>query len=154
MNQESSSDPQAVVRAFEATAETFFATAKGVPGARQLEPGCCGTWSAQAVLAHLEGWAAEALRRYARYPYGAGKIDYNIDAFNAVSVRRRTSMDYDEVLALLQTRCASLLEIARARSDEQHAQDGRYLEWLRILMHEFETHGAQLAALAGRAEAR
>lgn len=154
MSQQSSSDPQAVMHAFEAAAETFFATAQGVPGARQHQPGACGDWSAQNILAHLEGWAAEAQRRYARYPYGVGKINYNIDAFNAVSVRRRVSMDYDEVLALLQTRCASLLETARARSEAQHIQDGRYLEWLRILMHEFETHGAQLAALAGRAEAR
>lgn len=154
MSQETSSDPQAVLRAFEAASAAFFAKAQRVPGARQRQPGACGDWSAQNILAHLEGWAAEALRRYARYPYGVGKINYNIDAFNAVSVRRRASVDYDEVLALLQTRCAVLLEAARARSDEQHIQDGRYLEWLRILTHEFETHGAQLAALAGAVEAQ
>ncbi|MCA9912776.1 MAG: maleylpyruvate isomerase N-terminal domain-containing protein [Anaerolineae bacterium] len=131
---------------FETAYAEFFATAHDYPQALRTASGVCGVWSPKELLAHFSGWIAEAMRRYRAYPRGSGEMDYNVDAFNQVSVWQRRSMTYDEVVAELETLVAQLAEMARQIPAAQIERDYRYAYWLREMTREAHEHGEELRA--------
>ena len=116
------------------------------PASLRMAPGACGEWSPQQVVAHLSGWLQEAQRRYKRFHTGTGKINYNIDAFNAVSVRKRKDHNWAHAVAELERLAFELAALARKVPDERAEHDDRYEEWLETMADEFREHGAQLIA--------
>lgn len=133
---------------FEQAYETLITVAEQYPEDLKTQAGVTGTWSAREVLAHLCGWLAEAKRRYPRYGRGAGEIKYEIDNFNAVSIRMREGKEYDQILDELRTSVEQLTTMARAITEQKYQRDGRYINWLNILLEEAENHTAQLQAFA------
>ena len=116
------------------------------PASLRTTPGACGDWSPQQVVAHLSGWLQEGKRRYKRFHTGTGKINYNLDAFNAVSVRKRKDHNWAHTVAELEKLAFELAALARQVPDERAERDERYQEWLNIMAAEFREHGAQLVA--------
>lgn len=110
----------------------------------QTEPGVTGEWSAREVLAHINGWLVEAQRRFPRYAKGTGKIDYNIDGFNSVSVRMRKGKNFEQILEETITLMATMTTIANEVPNAYIEHDKRYGEWLDILSEEAENHGEEL----------
>lgn len=132
------------VEQLQAAYADFLTMTRAYPETLRTTHGACGEWSAKEVIAHLNGWFAEALRRYRAFGRGSGEMDYNIDAFNKVSVWQRRSLTYDEVVAELENRVQEFIETVQQLTPEQIERDERYAKWVNILLHEAQTHGAQL----------
>ncbi len=129
---------------FEQSYQELISLAEQYPEALQTESGVCGEWSAREVLAHINGWLVEAQRRYPRYAKGTGKVEYNIDAFNNVSVWLRKGRDFEQVLAELRQLSSKMTTMAHEIAPEYLARDDRYQKWLAIFLEEYEVHGTQL----------
>ena len=123
--------------------------AETYPERLQTQSGACGTWSAREVIAHLNGWIVEALRRFPRYARGTGDITYNKDSFNGVSIRLRRGKDYEMIVAELRDVSAKLAQFARTLPEYEIQQNGhRYVEWLTNLTREAHEHITQLQEFA------
>lgn len=132
------------IQAYEAAYATFFQRAAAYPAHLQHIAGVCGVWSAHDVLAHLSGWTVEAKRRYQRYAEGTGDMQYNVDAYNQISVWQRRERSYAEVLAELRTLVAELAALASEVTEAQLQRDDRYRYWLIELTREAHEHGSEL----------
>lgn len=136
---------QTTTSEFEMVYQNLIAVAEKLPESAQTTAGVCGTWSAREVLAHLAGWVVEALRRYPRYAIGTGEIQYNTDAFNAVSVWSRDGKLYDEILDEVRDGSTKLVTFARGLSEAEIQRNGqRYAEWLTRLASDAREHTQQL----------
>lgn len=132
------------LQTFQQKFDALIATAEKYPPELQIEPGVTGEWSAREVLAHINGWIVEAQRRFPRYAKGTGNIDYNIDVFNAVSVRMRKGKDFEQILEETISLIAKMVVIANELPDAYIERDKRYGIWLDILSEEAENHGEEL----------
>jgi hypothetical protein len=124
----------------------FFALIEHFPQERTDEAGACGYWSAREILAHMAGWLQEAQRRYARYARGTSDIVYDVDNFNAVSVRRRAEHSWDRVAEELRREHDALLNMADELPEVRLERDGRYAEWLQGLADDCHEHIPHLQA--------
>ncbi|GAB5490780.1 MAG: hypothetical protein Phog2KO_09950 [Phototrophicaceae bacterium] len=130
---------------FQEASTEFIRLAESYPKALQTQLGACGEeWSAREVLAHINGWLVEAQRRYPRYATGTGKVDYNIDAFNQVSVWLRDGKGFEEILDELKRLSSKMAEMASAINPIYLEKDERYEKWLTIFLEEYEEHSQQL----------
>lgn len=126
--------------------EAFLSLARAYPAGLRTRSGACGEWSAQQVLAHLCGWFAEGQRRYRAFGRGTGDMQYNIDAFNRVSLWQRRSMTYDELIAELERRMRGFVQAARGLTPQQIEREERYVQWLHSMTREARLHADQLRA--------
>ena len=129
---------------FEQASVEFIKLAEQYPEDLQTEAGVCGEWSAREVIAHINGWLVEAQRRYPRYAKGTGNIDYNIDAFNNVSVWLRDGKDFEQILEEFRQLTSVMATKAHEIAPEYIERDNRYEKWLAIFLEEYDVHGAQL----------
>lgn len=130
---------------FQEASTEFIRLAESYPKALQTQLGACGEeWSAREVLAHINGWLVEAQRRYPRYATGTGKVDYNIDVFNQVSVWLRDGKGFEEILDELKRLSSKMAEMASAINPIYLEKDERYEKWLTIFLEEYEEHSQQL----------
>ena len=129
---------------YEETYRQFFDLLARYPASLRTKEGACGDWSPQQVVAHLSGWIVEAKRRYPRYATGTGGIDYNIDAFNDVSVRQRKGHNWAHAVAELEKLIGELAAMARQITPEQAERDDRYRKWLSIMAEACQEHMQQL----------
>lgn len=132
------------LQTFQKSYEKLFSTMESYPQDKQTLSGVCGEWSARDVLAHINGWIVEAQRRYPRFAKGTGKIDYNIDAFNAVSIRLRADKDFEQILEETRSLVDKLVSMAGELPEVYIERDERYTKWLHILIEEADNHGHQL----------
>jgi|GEM_PF-1442417 len=133
------------VNTFQESYKTLVSTAKSYPQEKQTLSGVCGDWSAREVLAHINGWIVEAQRRYPRFAKGTGNIDYNIDAFNAVSIWLRDGKGFEQILEETRTLVDKLVSMANELPEAYIERDERYGEWLQILIEQANEHGQQLS---------
>lgn len=138
------SDFHEQVEQFETAYANLVIIAEKYPVELQTQSGACGSWSASDILAHLNGWIVEALRRYKRFPKGTGDITYNIDTFNKVSLWLREDMPYQDILSETKTLSAKLVAIAKELPEAYIQRDKRYQEWLDNLTREAIEHSQQL----------
>ena len=129
---------------FQQSFDSLIAIAEQYPPDLQTTPGVTGEWSAREVLAHLNGWLVEAGRRFPRYAKGTGNINYNIDAFNAVSIWLRENKDFEQILDETRKLVAKMVGMANDLPDVYIERDNRYSEWLVALSKEAHNHGEQL----------
>lgn len=132
------------IQEFEQSYTKLISLAEQYPESLQTESGVCGEWSAREVLAHINGWLVEAQRRYPRYAKGTGKVEYNIDAFNHVSVWLRNNKDFTQILEELLRLSNKMAMMAHEIAPEYLERDDRYEKWLAIFLEEYEVHGTQL----------
>lgn len=132
------------LQAFQQKFDSLIAIAGQYPPELQTQAGVTGEWSAREVLAHINGWIVEAQRRFPRYAKGTGNIDYNIDVFNAVSVRMRKGKDFEQILEETVRLIAKMVVIANELPDAYIERDKRYGIWLDTLSEEAENHGEEL----------
>ncbi|MGB7339672.1 MAG: hypothetical protein WBC91_12330 [Phototrophicaceae bacterium] len=122
----------------------LLATIEQYPATLQTQIGITDDWSAREVIAHINGWIAEALRRLPRFATGTGHFEYNIDAFNAVSIWSREGKDFDQLTEELK-RLIHKVHIFVADIDDLYTgRDDRYGEWLDILTEQANLHDAEL----------
>lgn len=134
------------LEAYEAAYAEFNAIVADVPAALEKEGGVCGEWSAWDVIAHMNGWFVEGLRRFRRFPKGTGRVTYNDDAFNNVSLWLREGKDFEDLRDEFERLSTEFVTVLQALQPERIEREGRYGEWVYGMTVEFETHGAQLAA--------
>lgn len=133
--------------AFETEMQGFIKLVEATPPHRRTEGGICGDWSAREVVAHINGWLIEALRRFPRYARGTGDVQYDIDNFNAVSVRQRKDHTWDQLVDELRESTRQLLEAADNIPPARRESDRRYANWLSIMEKEAINHGAEIRTL-------
>jgi len=125
--------------AFKACAETY-------PADLRQAVGVTDEWSAQDVIAHLNGWFVEGQRRFKRFPRGTGKVQYNVDTFNKVSLWLRESKDYDDLLEELDTLSTEFVTSLQALPPARIERESRYADWLEDMTREMKDHRAQMMA--------
>lgn len=132
--------------AFERAYDVLQQFMSTIPQTLRTEPGACGDWPPQDVLAHLCGWAAEAKRRFKRFPHGTGEAQYNRETFNKVSLWQREGHTWEALTAELQQTTGELAQMVRDLNEMQRSRFGeRYREWLVGLTLEATDHQAELA---------
>lgn len=137
---------------FETDYQAFIALARQYPAELRLQSGLLDDWSARDVLAQNAGWLQEALRRYPRFAQGTGRMVYQTETFNAVSVRMRRGKDYDDLLQEVIALSQKLVDVAKALSPERIARDSRYGEWLVALSDDVQTHTQAFEQFAERSQ--
>lgn len=135
-------DEQVVL--FKTAFDDFIMLADAYPDALQNQVGITDEWSARDVIAHINGWLVECTRRLPRFAQGTGNIQYNHDAFNAVSLWLRADRAYQQLLDEMRDLVAQIVQFIDELNDFYKQKDERYSQWLRVLTHEAETHGHEL----------
>jgi hypothetical protein len=145
----SESDFRAALDDWEAAFGEFFAALDTVPALRRNEAGVCGSWSVREIVAHLAGWHAIALSRYADFDAGdPAQVRYDLDAVNAENVTRRAHLDWTQTLAELRVRMGSLREHVEGLIAHGNTGDQRYVEWLHGLAKDARLHAGEIIAWA------
>ncbi len=131
---------------FTAAYAALFALLADYPAERGETPGACGYWTPRQVLAHLDGWIAEANRRYD--DFDAGKqpdVDYSdFDNFNADSVNARAHLTWEQQIASLRAAYFALRARAEAVPQDAREANAGYRGWLRGLGADCAAHTVQL----------
>lgn len=126
----------------------FFAALDLLPEHLREKPGLCGHWHARQLVAHLAGWHAVALARFAAIRHGDTQhITYStaeIDALNAEHVAARAHLSWTQTVAELRVNMARLYEEARGLLIRRAAHDPRYGAWLRRLSDDARVHTEQI----------
>jgi DNA polymerase III epsilon subunit-like protein len=137
----STSDPTMVFTRWANATSAFHALLDVVPLDLRERPGACGVWSVREVVAHCAGWEWEGARRLRLLAADPTLPDavYNVDGFNAASVkvreRQNWTMTVDELV-----KASNTLAIAAAAMPH----DPRTHEWLSGRAADFEAHAAGL----------
>ncbi|MEL6528080.1 MAG: hypothetical protein AAFQ07_20445, partial [Chloroflexota bacterium] len=105
------------------------------------------------VVAHLNGWFVEGQRRFRRFPKGTGKVEYNVDTFNKVSLWLREGKDYEDLLTELDTLSTQFVASLRDLPSARLEREPRYADWLEDLTREMKDHRAQMMAFLETQEA-
>ena len=129
---------------FKSALADILTIAESYPETLQTQSGACGEWSAREIIAHINGWMVEGTRRLPRFAKGTGQIEYNIDAFNAVSVWLREDKDYQQLLDEMRSLTSQIVAFIDDLEDFYRNRDERYSTWLRILAHEATHHREDL----------
>lgn len=123
----------------------LFELVNDYPRDKREQGGACGWWSPKQVLAHLNGWIEEGIRRFHTFDAGVpGGIDYDDDAFNAQSLETRKGYDWQQTLDELRSCFLNLNALASKVDPERATEDPRYTNWLRGLAADCEEHTQQL----------
>ena len=111
----------------------------------RVQSGVCGTWTPKQVAAHAAAWNAETVARFdAFHEESAPDKQYDTDAFNAAAVAERSSLNWDQQMEQLNQSYQALLTAASKLSVSDFAREGRYEEWLRGRIADYQEHTAQL----------
>ncbi|MEO1286300.1 MAG: hypothetical protein AAFV93_00925 [Chloroflexota bacterium] len=129
---------------FKIAFDNFIDIAENYPEVRRTQAGVTGDWSAWDIIAHINGWLVEALRRLPRFAKGTGYIEYNHDAFNAVSLWLRDDKEYDQLLDEMRHRIGDIVTFIDDLGDFYKQRDDRYSMWLRILEEQAIIHGDEM----------
>lgn len=123
--------------------------------AAQLTPdirekkGVCGEWSAKDVMAHLVGWDTEAVYFLGLFANGSGDTydsSFDVDAFNARSVKTREHLSWDELIHELTSVQAELQQIIKVLQTKNLDSSGGYGNSLTGRKEDYLLHAGQLAA--------
>ena len=109
----------------------------GVPDAQLLEPGVVGDWSVKDVLAHVTTWDEEALAHLPTIIAGGRPPRYataygGIDAFNALTAKRKRGLSLAEVRRQLDETHRRLVAFIRSAPAGQLTQETRARRRLRL----------------------
>ena len=100
----------------EAAQKHFTKIATQLAPASREKKGVCGEWSAKDVMAHLVGWDTEAVCFLGLFANGSGDTydtSFDVDAFNARSVKTREHLSWDELIHELTSAQAELQQIIK-----------------------------------------
>lgn len=128
----------------------FLALASQVPAERAEEPGVCGNWSVNELVAHMAAWDWEG-ERYFRELHadsGASQPD-DVEAFNAAAVDERHGQTWGETLdELRRANMTFAASLANVSTGDREA-DPRYASWLSAIVGHYEEHTMQIRAWLG-----
>lgn len=120
----------------------FIKTAKQLDPAKHNRAGVCGEWSPKDVAAHLTGWD-QLLTTFINDPVNFSPPQ-DVDQFNTLSVQKRRSHDWDEIIAECQTNF-SQLEESLATVTVHMKIFARVSSWLPGRIADYKLHQQQLA---------
>jgi hypothetical protein len=115
----------------------FKASYAGLSGEQLLEPGVTGAWSVRDIIAHVTTWEEEALehlpsilegRRPPRYSVAYG----GIDAFNALTTKRKEGLPLSEVLRQSEDTHQRLIDYIERAPEDQLIRETRFRRRLRL----------------------
>lgn len=119
----------------------FIQIATQLEPEQRQQPGVCGDWSPQAVVAHLAGWDAD-LCSFITAP-DAFSPPADVDQFNADSVSSRQHLTWAESVDELQTGFQALLQALGTVSPEMKIYDW-VSHWLGGRRRDYDLHAGQL----------
>lgn len=125
--------------------DLLFELIEDTPSEWGETPGACGAWSPKQVLAHLDGWVAEANRQFDALD-GGGQAAHipEENAFNAQSVQTRALLAWDEQIAHLLAAVDTMSVRVSALPLEVWMQQSGYWQWFNELAEDCEEHAEQL----------
>jgi hypothetical protein len=132
----------------EAAHQYFMEIAAQLAPALREKKGVCGEWSPKEVIAHLVGWDTEAVYFLGLYTNGLGDTyDYtfDIDEFNANSVKTRESLSWDEVIHELAHAHAELQQVIKDLQAKNLESVGGFGKSLTGRKEDYMFHAGQLA---------
>lgn len=133
----------------EATHQSFMQIATQLPPELREKKGVCGKWSPKDVIAHLVGWDTEAAYFLGLFANGVGDTydySFDIDDFNARSVKTRENLSWDEVIAELPHAHAELQQIIKVLHTKNLKSDGGFGKSLTGRKEDYLLHAKQLAS--------
>jgi hypothetical protein len=134
-------EPAALFARWARASSDFHAVLEDVPLDLRERPGACGVWSVREVVAHCAGWEWEGARRLRLLAADPTLPDavYNVDGFNAASVKVRERQNWTTTVDEL-VKASNTLAIAAAAMPH----DPRTREWLEARTADFAAHTAGL----------
>jgi hypothetical protein len=115
----------------------FIASYEGLMEAELLAGGVVGNWSIRDLIVHVTVWEEEALKHLPLILEGKRPPRYSvtyggIDAFNAQSMLKRSSLPLEAVLEQAEQTHARLLELIDQTPDEHLGTESRFRRRLRL----------------------
>ncbi|GMQ78615.1 MAG: hypothetical protein BMS9Abin02_1138 [Anaerolineae bacterium] len=110
--------------------------------------GACGEWSPKDIVAHLVGWDTEAVYFLGLFANGTGDTydySFDIDDFNASSVKSREKLSWDEVIHELVHAHAELQQIIKVLNTKDLVSNGGFGESLTGRKEDYLLHAEQIA---------
>jgi hypothetical protein len=109
----------------------------GLTDAQLLEPGVTGRWSVRDIIAHVTTWEEEALRHLPLILDGGRPPRYSvthggIDAFNALTTKRKESLSLAEVLRQMDETHHRLVALIAKVPEDQLTAESRCRRRLRL----------------------
>ncbi|MGH2588123.1 MAG: DinB family protein [Dehalococcoidia bacterium] len=140
-----------LVEAFRASRREFQRRLDRIPFERWMLTPSGGGWCTRDLVAHVAAWLDEANDRIPRLMLGVSGVQYDVDAFNAVSVERAGDWSPQQTLGAFR-RAADRYETIVGESDPDDLVDSEdVLAWLRsmagVLMNEHLGDLDRLAAV-------
>lgn len=129
--------------------------------ATQLAPdicskkGVCGEWSPKDVIAHLVGWDIEAVYFLGLFANGQGDTydySFDVDDFNASSVKTRENLSWDEVINDLTHAHAELQQIIKVLHTKNLKSNSGFGQSLTGRKEDYMLHSEQLAVWLSTAD--
>jgi len=125
--------------------QKFIRVAQQIEQSKRNRPGVCGSWSPKQVVAHISGWDKEVIRQFSLFQDGLEKaIEYDIDEFNKQSVKKRSHLSWEELIAELQQVHGQFYQKAQSISSEELSENGEYKDWVEVQIEHYIHHIKQL----------
>lgn len=133
----------------EAAQHHLMEIAAQLPPTVREKRGVCGEWSPKDVMAHLVGWDREAVYFLGLFANGAGDTydaSFDVDEFNARSVKTRENLSWDELnheLTHAHAELQQIIEVLHTNNLESNSGFGKALTGRK---EDYMLHAEQLAA--------
>lgn len=135
---------------WQAAYNAFFVALENLPAETRELSGLCGEWNARQVVAHLAGWHAITLQRFAEFAAGGAlNVSYDTDSTNRELVAARAHLNYDQTISDLRSSLDAVSAIVHSLLAAGDPVDPRYGEWLRGLAKDARLHTKQIEVWTG-----
>lgn len=128
--------------------QNFMQIAVQLPADLRGKRGVCGNWSPKDVIAHLVGWDTEAIYFLGLFANGEGETydyQFDIDEFNARSVKTRENLSWDEVITSLSIAHTELQQMIMVLNAKDLNSDSGFGKSLMGRREDYIFHTQQLA---------
>lgn len=123
----------------------FIEVAQQIEKPKRNQPGVCGSWSPQQVVAHITGWDKEVIRQFGLFQDGLEKaIEHDIDEFNKNSVLKRNQLSWEETITELQQTHEQFYQKAISISPQERSKNNEYRDWVEVQIDHYIHHTKQL----------
>lgn len=147
---------QRLLKRLDAAWQDFRASYAGLSDVQLLTPGVTGAWSVRDIVVHVTIWEEESLKHLpdvldGRKPPRYSVLYGGIDAFNALTMKRKAGLPLDEVFRHQDTIHRRVIDVVERAPEGQLTGDTRFRRRLRLDTYQhYAKHAAAIRRWRGR----
>jgi uncharacterized damage-inducible protein DinB len=143
--------PQDLKARMSSAFDDFIGACNALTPEKWQQSNACGEWSAKNIVDHLTAWQKESLTILESLLEGTSNVfDYDIDSFNAASVKDLENLSWQESLEDFEASYRAFEQALSQVTEAQYRTNKGFTAWIKAMIHEYEFHLPHIQAALDR----